>query len=339
MTITSGIYVGPDISELWIGNRPVTLVAIGNGTSTLTGFPTATSVGIDAIEGWEPTTTIEDPDGAMYIDEEGALYEDVEFINTDMIVRAPHVTFRRCNLICSALFNSEATSDYIGIVGNDLLFEDSTIRFTPPGDYRPKSPGGSMIGTAGMRVNRSSILDVNEAFRISGSQWDLVDPDDPLGHDIHITDTYVRLATPDPFPPGFDWHGDCFQAFDTGVPGDGVHCVVRNSVFNAGMEPGLPSNSAIITGVGHLKDFDIDGLIMSGGSYTLYHRVGGDYRNVFFVDGTPAFGAIVCDVPAAWDLCTTWESIALCTLDGAGQPDEIIGYFPLGYDGGPLDPP
>jgi hypothetical protein len=304
------------------------------GTVTpLLGFPTDTTVGVDAIPGWEPSEVISEPEQYMYIFEEGAVYEDVRWVDTGVIVRAPHVTFRRCEVVGAYVFN-----EYANHIANGMLFEDSTIRYTPPGVGIVNS---SAIGEAGFTMRRSSILDVNEGVRTGGSLQvgaDLLDPDDPLGYTVRIYDSYVRITGPTPCD--FDYHGDGWQCSDSGLPGGGVPCRIRNSRIRSIDQAGdCAGTSCMISGAGHGRPFDIDGLILGGAGYCFYYYVGGDIRNLYFEDDSWIIGPLTFGSDI-WDITTTWSNVHTAVLDEDGQPTTITGTIPQGWNGlDPLDPP
>jgi hypothetical protein len=331
--------LGTDVSNLLMGDDPGVFYSVGEATTPplLTAFPTADTVGVDAIPGWTPDTTIT-PGEVYFINTEGALFEDTRFVDCFIVIQQPHVTFRRCEIVGGAMLNYEGGST----LANDVLFEDSTIRYTPAG-HSPLGPGPTAFGCiAGSTLRRSALIDVNEGVRTGGSGGgtiSLLDPDVPNAWDVNIIDSYIRLHGPTPYDAGVDWHGDCWEPGDTGLPGGGVRTVIRNSVFWCDDDPPLVASSCMTTGFGHMLPFDINGLILSGGGYSFYNRSGGDYRNMYFNDGSWTFGPIVTDDPLGWSRVTTWENVKVCTIDGAGQPDTIIGSIPLGWEGGAYDPP
>jgi hypothetical protein len=327
------------VSATYVENPQVQYRVEGGWANALTGeitpilgFPTDTTVGVDAIDGWEPSEIIEDEAGYVYLMEADAVYTDIRWLDTQVIVRAPRVTLRRCEVLGGAVFN-----EYSNHIANGFLFEDSTIRYTPPGRGIVNS---SAIGSAGFTTRRASILDVNEGFRTGGSEQvgcDLLDPDDPLGYTVRILDTYARITGPTPCD--FDYHGDVWQCSDSGNPGGGVPCKIRNSRFRSIDQVGdCAGTSCMISGAGHSLPLDIDGLIMGGAGYSFYYYVGGSIRNVYFEEDSPILNYMTTD-QATWDITTAWENVKVAILDEDGQPTTITGTIPFEWDGTVPDPP
>ena len=320
--------------------------ALTGDTTPVPGFPTVSSVGVEAAApGWEPVTVIEDqPGGFIEIGEEGAVVEDFRFIDTTVIARAPHITFRRCEFVSNTLNN------HVGgpTLYNGMVVEDCTFRNEPNG-VTTGGVGNAAVSVAGMTLRRCLFNRVTEGIRTGGTTWALADGDDPLGYTVRIYDCYVGITGPDPCI-GIDYHGDCVQSSDTGLPGGGTPLRIRRCHFDSldrdkdpdadppEVSPLCGGNSCITTAFGHSQPWDIDGLILSGSGIGMYLRSGGDIRNTYFVDDSFVFGPLTAS-DDDWELVTTWQGYG-CTLDGAGQVDEITGTIPFGYPGfGPYDPP
>jgi hypothetical protein len=322
---------------------------VATATTTTVEFPTATNVGVDAIEGWIPTTTIGSPEAGELVQfsETGGVLQDTRIYGALMITAA-HVTVRRCEVIGGVLSNG-----YGNTIGNDLLVEDCTVKLDPPGVPQQGgefTSGYSAIGDTGMLVRRTAILDHIEGFRLGGSTMPLRDP--AYTTDAHLTrmyNCYVRITGPHPCSPiqGLDYHGDGLQAFDDGHAGVGLK--VRNSTIisvdqwttdqTPGVgDPGCGGTSCMICGTTQAQPFDIDGLLMSGAGYCYECNNGGILKNLYIVDGSWVYHPLSID---RWDLVdeATWSGY-ICDLDVDGQPSTIVGSIPYGYPGfGPLDPP
>lgn len=303
-------------------------------------FPTATSVGVyAAVPDWEPTTTVADLVDYSILD--SGVYENLRFVNTPVYVRAPHVTFRHCEFIGGFVNNA-----YAGVLYNDMLIEDCTFQFDPPGHAtHPLTAPGSYpsIAAAGYTARRCALIDVNEGFR-GGDQGSIIaDPTvsgDP--RQIRIYDCYAHVIGPDDCEFQ-DWHGDALQFYDGSPPMGGGPARLRNVTLYLVNEPptietgiGCVGSSCILAFPNDLTYLDIDRVLCSGGSTSCDIGCPADIRNLYIEDNAGYFGEL--DISDAhWPLIGAWSAWA-CTIGGDGQPT-ATGSYPRGYRGGPLDPP
>lgn len=296
-----------------------------SGMLTPVQFPTATSVGVDAIPGWTPTFTITDDNYQVF--DAGAVVEDIRVVNGTIYARAPHVTIRRCEVI-----NGSITNEY-GNVHNGMVVEDCTIRASPAGAAIPLN---SAMGIAGYTVRRTAIIDTNEGPHTGFSDAVLDDPTDPLGYAVRIFDCYFQITGPMPCD-GIDYHGDILQCFDGG--NGGVPLQIRNSTFISNDNlPDCGASAGIGSGVGQSGLHDIDGLILAGAAASYHNDCGGTVRNMYFVDNSWIYFPVSIDTPY-WPLITEWSAWTV-VLDENGQPTTRTHSVPHGYPGyGPFDPP
>lgn len=295
------------------------------------GFPTVTSVGVDGLDGWTPTTTVTDDN--INIVETGAVLEDVRVVNGTILVRAPHVTLRRCEVI-----NGSFTNDYGFSVYNDCLYEDCTVRATPPGFNLPLN---AAWGNAGFTCRRCSIIDTNEGWHTGASEasgFTLADPTHPDGFAVRLYDCFARITGPiDCSELGIDYHGDVLQCFD-GSNG-GVPLIIRNcAMYSIDDLPDCGASAIFGCGFPQSQPVDIDGLILSGAALTYHNDCGGSIRNLFIEqDKWVFFGVSVDEV--GWSLCTRWEAWN-AVIGPDGQVASLVARYPFGYPGfGPMDPP
>lgn len=313
---------------------------------TSSDFPMPDTVGVyAAAPGWEPETVIDESAGDGFIEftEADAVIEDTRFVETAVIARAPRITFRRCEIISHHLDN------HIGgpTLYNGMVLEDCTFRNDPDG-FTAGGAGNAAISTAGMTLCRCSFDRVTEGIRTGGTEWTLADPSHPLGYGVEVHDCYVGITGPFPCS-GFDYHGDCLQTSDTGLPGGGTPLLVRNCHFNSldrykddpGEDPPQCSGNACINDeFGHTQPPDIDRLLMFGSGIQYYCRAGGDHRNMYFVQDSWQVGPLLVEGAPDWALVGVWENIYTCTIDSNGQPATLVHSIPRGWNGiDPLPPP
>ena len=190
-------------------------------------YPNATNVGVDALDGWTPLTTVGAPTsddtrvGFQY-GEPGGVLEDVRIYGS-LLITGPHITVRRCEIIGGTIDNS-----YGNQVGNDLLVEDSTVRLDPPGVNTGYSLGFPAILSAGFTLRRCAVLDTTEDPAPGVHHMPLRDPAVTDGYHVRMYNTYIRITGPSPCSAvsGVDYHGDGIQCFDGAL--GGVPFTIRN---------------------------------------------------------------------------------------------------------------
>ena len=312
-------------------------IDVFTGAQTIDSYPTAVNVGIDAIDGWEPTFEYAE---TPVISEEGAVFEDVRVLNGGISVQAPNVTIRRCEVNNGSIYNA-----YSGKVYNNLLIEDSTVRVTPAGTNLPLNKA---IGDAGYTARRCSILDATEGFRSGGSiasgyeyqNLEIADPER-----IRLYDCFVRMTGPIICNFDTDYHGDAFQTFDGG--NGGVPTTIRNcTLMSMDKETDDDSgscagNSCVIIDDTQSQDCDFDRLLCFGSTIPFRYSGGGRFLNILIVEDSwvPGFFPIAIDTDT-WDRIdeANWSGW-LVQLDANGQPTIKTYVIPYGYEGfGELPP-
>lgn len=309
-------------------------------------FPMPDTVGVyAAAPGWEPETTIDESagDGFVQYTTEDEVIEDTRFVNTAVIVKATHVTFRRCEIISNVLQNHDGGPTLY----NGMVLEDCTFRNDPDG-VTTGGIGNAAVSLGGMTLTRCSFDRVTEGVRVGGTNWTLADPADPNGYQVRIHDCYIGITGPNPCDE-FDYHGDCMQSSNPGVGVDGVPVEIRNVHFNSldrykiapGEDPpGCGGNSCMTGAVGEYEPLDVDRALMYGSGIQFYNRSGGIFRNLYFVQDSWQVGPLLVENEAQWDSITTWEDIYTCTIDSNGQPATLVHSIPRGWNGSdPLPPP
>lgn len=311
------------------------------------GFPNAATVGVAAIPGWTPTTTIETEAGFIDFVEAGAVVEDIRFVDTSVVIRAPNITFNRCEFVGQTTLN-----DYGGHIANGLVYNDCTWRYDPPG----YGPGGVVLGAgavqgAGYTLQRCAIIDAAEGIRTGGTLYDLLDPTHPLGYTVRIYNTYCQISGPQPCSAeqGVDYHGDAFQSVDTGLPGGGCPIRIRNSTLIShdqrtttqppeSVVPECGATSCMILHRYHNGFMDVDGVVLSGAGISLdLQNTDGSFRNVYIRDDSWAYHPVE-SVDWSEVVEETWD-VVTCTLDADLQPDVIMHRVPYGYNGETLPGP
>lgn len=235
--------------------------------TAVAGWPDASTTGVPA--GWTPKTT---RTGDYTISQDGAVVEDLRITDGTLWIRAANVTLRRVELVNSRLWN-----EYNNFCGNGLLVEDSTWRRTREVDWDP------IIGTGGMTLRRIHIDNMPEGIRVAGN--------DTGGHcqPMVVEDSYLDVRAPDTCTDNAMWHGDGIQGYM------GVALTVRNTridlteVTPSGKACGGTAPFFYPGGQGNTRA-DIDGLLLSGGSYSLRLTTAGSARNVKVVDRSWIYG-------------------------------------------------
>lgn len=306
---SASIRVGSDTREivgLYVGNQPVQALFYGDieipipesappePPPTLDGFPTATSVGVEAANpGWTPTTT-ETSDVEVTV--ASTVIEDTLFDGANLFVHAANVTVRNCEFVNGDIINVDGSTIHAG-----LVVEDCTFRADPPGTYMPHA---ACITGSGWTATRCLCVDCTEGFSTEFALG--------TGGDIAITDCYVWIQHPTPCE---DWHGDGIQtlgSYDVGT------ITVTNSVF--GTDPTVDDcggSSCIDFFEGTMGHGVLNGVIMSGAAWSLRQSAPCDVNGLYVVDGSWDFGPVTSDNPGS---IGDWNDAYTCDLDGSGQP-------------------
>jgi hypothetical protein len=295
------------------------------------GWPWEDTVGVDAIDGWEPAEIIDGEDG-LDILEAGAVVEDIRITGGGTLqVRAPNVTLRRCEVINGSIQNMYGETCY-----NNLLIEDCTVRAVPQGTSLFFNKA---IGDAGFTAKRCAIIDCTEGFRMGGTDFELANTDIANGYDVRIYDSFVRIAHPIGCTAETDFHGDAFQTFDNF--GGGFRTYIRNCATDSinDEDAGCIVNAGIITGPDQATLVDIDRMLIHGGIYSIFNDdIAMNVLNLYFVEDSWLFGPIAFN-DTTWENMGEWSAY-VCTRDAAGQVATVTGTVPRDYPGfGPFDPP
>ena len=295
-------------------------------------FPTVDTVGINAIPGWTPTTTITDEN--LRITGAGTVIEDVLVTNGSILAFAPNVTIRRCKVINGGIYNYDAPA-----INNGMLVEDCTIQMIPPANVIPLNVCVSM---AGFTLRRVAIIDVMEGIQIGGTAGPLTDPTHPDGYAVRLYDCFFRGQVPfpesgDPTEPCYGYHGDLMQPLDFGGTG-GTEFIVRNcTVWSNERNPYCGFSSLFDAYYGHCRPVDIDGLMMSGGAGCYRGGAGGSVKNMFLHQDSWNFYPVAI-TDEAWERYTYWDCVTFDELDEDGQPLNILARVPYTWPYGPLAP-
>lgn len=339
MTIVSNPKVSYRIDGAWVD-------ALTGVTYPDLGWPNITNVGVAAIPGWAPVATYDytGTENNLQIFDADSVISDVRVIGGSIIVRAPRVTLRRCEVVNGAIFN-----DYSDVLGNGLLMEDCTVRCDPPG-FKP--PVSISIGVAGYTCRRCALIDVYEGWRAGNAAAPLMDPDHPDGYRIKIFDSYCTIVADADCSAASDYHGDCFQAVDDTTWPFGVPITLRNVSMYAQNHiiPDCTASQSIASGSAAGPDhaasgpWDINGVLLGGRYATAYlNDCGGTVRNMYIEDHPQTVILVGSNIPTEEMFArhTVWENVfAVADINEDGSPGEIVGTIPYGYPGyGPLDPP
>lgn len=167
-------------------------------------FPNANTTGVPA--GWIPGTI---RTASLVILADGAIMQDTQFINANLIIKARNVIVRRVEFDGGIIDLSQAGSKC-----NGTIIEDVSM-LNGPGEVTTQN-GGPVIGPGGYTARRVRIDGPVEGFRISEKE--------NCGP-VVIEDSYVNIVPPQAGCPGVAWHGDGLQGYD------GAALTVRHSTF------------------------------------------------------------------------------------------------------------
>jgi hypothetical protein len=237
-------------------------------------FPTRSSVGLPA--GWQPAREIR---GEFWIDEEGAVIEDVRFVDAEIHVDAPNVTLRRIQAVATHIVN-----DDFDVCKNGLLIEDSEFIGN---DRQTTDHDLWAIGTGGYTMRNVAVDDVPEGLRVGAKGYGC--------GPVVVENSYIRVVPPDVCD---DWHGDGIQGYD------GDHLTVRNATVILVETNGCFGTAAFFYPENQDNtSIDIDGLLVEGGGYVFRNQMPGSVRNLAIVDGSWGYGPldVRCELLTSWD--------------------------------------
>lgn len=238
------------------------------------GFPNPASTGVPA--GWTPAQT---RTTTLVVDQPGAVVENVQLDDADIVVDAPNVTIRRVKLRGGRITNIAGSSCQSG-----MTIEDTSIEPRPGASNATDREG--VIEAGGYTARRVEIWNRAEGFRAGGNSAPGCGP-------IRIEDSFVKLVIPD---CDDDYHSDGIQGYD------GPPTTVVNSTFDSreavcGTAPYFfPKNQGNISVV-------VDRLLVMGGGYPFRLGVPGPVSGLKIVDGSWEFGPInvACSLVDSWD--------------------------------------
>lgn len=270
VTVTATPEPGPTVTVTatpTVSATPTPSVTPTPTPTAVTGWPDATTTGVPA--GWTPKTT---RTGDYTITQDGAVVEDLRITDGTLWIRASNVTLRRVELVNSRLWN-----EYNNYCGNGLVVEDSTWRRTREVDWDP------VIGTGGMTLRRIHLDNLPEGIRVAGN--DTGGRCQPLT----VEDSFLDVRAPDTCTDNAMWHGDGIQGY-MGVALTVSHTRIDlTETTPSGRACGGTAPFFYPGGQGNTRA-DIDGLLLSGGSYSLRLTTAGSARNVKIVDRSWIYG-------------------------------------------------
>lgn len=260
------------------------LIATGCGDGTpdppsasapLSGFPSPSSTGVPA--GWVPDRTLT---SEIVVRTPGAIVEDVQLDNADLVVDAPDVTIRRVKLRGGRIYNVPSSA-----CGNGMVVEDTTIEPAPGRAHSPDSVG--VIGDGGYTARRVKIWGRGEGFRVGGRSAGC--------GPVRIESSFVKISIP-PGCPG-DPHSDGIQGVD------GPPLTIRNVTIDFRQASCGTAPFFVPEGQGNTR-VDVDGMLVMGGGATFRLGVPGSVRGLKVVDGS--WGYFPVDVECA--LLRSWSA-------------------------------
>lgn len=238
------------------------------------GFPNPATTGVP--NGWSPAQT---RTSALQVNQPGAVVEDVQLDDADIVVNAPNVTIRRVKLRGGRITNAVGAGCQSG-----MTIEDTTI------EPRPGATSGTdregVIEAGGYTARRVEIWRRAEGFRAGGNGSPGCGP-------VRIEDSFAKLVIPD---CDDDYHSDGIQGYG------GPPTTVVNSTFDSreavcGTAPYFfPKNQGNTSVV-------VDRLLVMGGGFPFRLGVPGPVSGLKIVDGSWEFGPInvACSKVSAWD--------------------------------------
>jgi hypothetical protein len=221
------------------------------------GFPAPSSTGVPA--GWAPSRTVT---SELRVRTPGAVVEDVQLDNADLVVEAPDVTIRRVRLRGGRIYNVPSST-----CGNGMVVEDSTIEPAPGRAHSPDSEG--VISDGGYTARRVKIWRRGEGFRVGGRSAGC--------GPVRIESSFVKITVPRGCPG--DPHSDGIQGVD------GPPLTIRNVTIDFDEASCGTAPFFVPEGQGNTR-VDVDGLLVMGGGATFRLGVPGRVRGLKVVEGS-----------------------------------------------------
>jgi hypothetical protein len=268
-------------------------------TPSAGGFPTPSTTGVPA--GWVPAQT---RTSDLVVTTPGAVVQDVQLVNADIVVQAPNVTIRRVDLQGGMINNWPGGSP----CGNGMTVEDSTIE-PPPGQDSVADTEG-VVSYGGYTARRVKIWRRAEGFRDGGK---------PDCGPVDVENSFAKIVIP---PGRCDLHSDGLQ----GYYGDAVTVVNTTIDFTeaaCGTAPFfVPKDQGNTSAT-------INGLLVLGGGYPFRMGVPGTVANLNIVNRSWGYGPI--DV--ACSLVSSW-SANIVTITPDYQIASVVKPQPCNSNGG-----
>ncbi len=268
------------------------------------GFPNPASTGVPA--GWSPSQVLT---STLTVSQAGAVVEDVQLDDADIVVAAPNVTIRRVKLRGGRITNFAGPVCQPG-----MTIEDTTLE-PPPGAL--SSPDGEGVVEAGGYTARGvEIWRRAEGFRASGNG-------EPGCGPIRIEDSFAKIVIPLADGECDDrYHSDGIQGYG-GPPTTLVNVTIDFEEAPCGTAPFFFPKDQGNTSVA------VDRLLVMGGGYPFRLGVPGPVSGLRIVAASWAFGPI--DV--ACSLVTGWDA-AIVRIDADYQVSSTVRSQPCDTDTG-----
>jgi hypothetical protein len=247
------------------------------------GFPGPSSAGVPA--GWVPDRTVRSD---IVVRTPGAVVEDVQLDNANLVVDAPDVTIRRVRLRGGRIYNVPSST-----CGNGMVVEDSTIEPAPGRAHAPDSEG--VISDGGYTARRVKIWRRGEGFRVGGRSAGC--------GPVRIESSFVKITVPRGCPG--DPHSDGIQGVD------GPPLTIHNVTIDFNEAACGTAPFFVPEGQGNTR-VDVDGLLVMGGGATFRLGVPGRVRGLKVVDGS--WGYFPVDVKCG--LLRSWSADVVAITRG-----------------------
>jgi len=276
----------------------------GPGAPPAGGFPNPASTGVPP--GWFPSRVLT---STLTVTEAGAVVEDVQLDDADLVVAAPNVTIRRVKLRGGQITNFAGPDCQPG-----MTIEDTTLE--PPPGASSSPDGEGVIEAGGYTARGIEIWRRAEGFRASGNG-------EPGCGPVRIEDSFAKIVIP-LAGGGCDdsYHSDGIQGYG-GPPTTVVNVTIDFKEAWCGTAPFFFPKDQGNTSVA------IDRLLVMGGGYPFRLGVPGPVSGLRIVAGSWVFGPIdvACSVVTSWDA-------AIVKIDADYQVQSTVRSQPCNTDTG-----
>lgn len=270
------------------------------------GFPNPASTGVP--DGWSPAQT---RTTTLRVDQAGAVVEDVQLDNADIVVDAPNVTIRRVKLRGGRITNMPGSSCQSG-----MTIEDTSIEPRPGASDATDTEG--VIGIGGYTARRVEIWRRAEGFRAGGNSAPGCGP-------VRIEDSFAKIVIPK------DDQGRCDDSYHSdGIQGyDGPPTTVVNTTFDSREAPCGTAPFFFPKNQGNTS-VTVDRLLVMGGGYPFRLGVPGTVSGLRIVNGTWAWDDAI---NVACSLVTSWDA-SIVTIDADYQVASTVRSQPCNTEDG-----